>query len=284
MKQLRITPVNRPINIQDWMHSQITPEEQAASEAYQKQRAALREQFESEWVPPEGYSAERDNEEMENISCAAFTVWEERRSGRTAAATIPLFEGSEFERWLIDGPDYENSGILAKQPTAVSLTLPIVLKGGGNMQITFETKKVLDKKYHPAPRTRFVSKHHLVVTTEHGAFTGWLKHDCGERSWDIVSLPRNAPQAVADRIASTPDAINQLNLAEDYLAIMPVSDRCSICSRPLTDVISKTLGIGPDCAASLGVKHSAAVADTVISKRRAFTDAPSRPARMCSQG
>ena len=51
---------------------------------------------------------------------------------------------------------------------------------------------------------------------------------------------------------------------------MPVSDRCSICARPLTDIVSKTLGIGPDCAAKLEDPHSAAVADAIIAKRRAF--------------
>ena len=51
---------------------------------------------------------------------------------------------------------------------------------------------------------------------------------------------------------------------------MPVSDRCSICARPLTDIVSKTLGLGPDCADKLRIKHSAAVADAIIAKRRAF--------------
>jgi hypothetical protein len=38
----------------------------------------------------------------------------------------------------------------------------------------------------------------------------------------------------------------------------------------LTDVVSKTLGIGPDCAGKLGLAHSATVADAVIAKRAAF--------------
>ena len=92
-------------------------------------------------------------------------------------------------------------------------------------------------------------KHRLVARCEHGVFAGHLERECGERNWYVVSLPSNAPQAVADRVANTLDAINELNLADDYLAIMPVSDRCSICARPLTDIVSKTLGIGPDCAA-----------------------------------
>ena len=47
MTQLRITPLNRPVENHDWMHTPITPDAQAASEAYQEHRAALREQFEA---------------------------------------------------------------------------------------------------------------------------------------------------------------------------------------------------------------------------------------------
>ena len=267
MTQLRITPLSRPVDNFDWIHIPTTPEQQAASEAWHKQRVALYQQFEREWVPPPGYSAEQDIEEMENIESAAFTVWEERRKNRTAAASTPVWMDA-FEFWLI-GP--EDTGVLAQQPTAVSLTLPIVLKGGGDMQVTFETKKVVDTKFDPEPpRTWIESKHKLIVRTEHGVFTGKLERECGERSWYVISLPSNAPQVVADRIATTLDAINQLNLADDYLAIMPVSDRCSICARPLTDIVSKTLGLGPDCADKLRIKHSAAVADAIIAKRRAF--------------
>ena len=52
--------------------------------------------------------------------------------------------------------------------------------------------------------------------------------------------------------------------------MMPVSDRCSICARSLTDIMSKTLGIGPDCAHRLKISHSAAVADAIAVKRHAF--------------
>jgi hypothetical protein len=269
MTQLKITPLSRPVANHDWMHAPITPERQAASEAWQKQRAALRQQFKREWVPPAGYSAERDAEEMTCIDCAAFYVWEERRKGRTAAASTPVWVDA-FERWLIDGPDFEDCGILAKQPTAASLTLPIVLKGGGDMQVTFETEKYVDTQYQPEPRTWIKREHRLIVRTEHGVFSGQLARECGERDWYVISLPSRTPQVVADRIARTLDAINELNLADDYLAIMPVSDRCSICARPLTDIVSKTLDIGPDCADKLEILHSAAIADAIISKRRVF--------------
>ena len=53
---------------------------------------------------------------------------------------------------------------------------------------------------------------------------------------------------------------------------MPLSGRCAICSRPLTDLVSKTLGIGPDCAGRLGVSHSPAAADAVVAKRQALAE------------
>jgi Family of unknown function (DUF6011) len=279
MTQFRITPLSRPIDNHAWMSAPITPERQAASEVWQKQRIALREQFAREWVPPPGYSAERDLEEMENIECAAFDVWEERRKGRTAAASTPVWMDA-FEYWLIDGSGgMEDNGLLAAQPTAASLTLPIVLKGGGDMQLTFETRKYVDTNFHPEPRTQMESKLRLIVRTEHGVFKGHLERECGERNWHVVSLPPHAPQAVADRIAKTLDAINELNLADDYLAIMPVSDRCSICARPLSDIVSKTLGLGPDCADRLKIPHSASVADAIIVKRRAFLVEAVEPAQ-----
>jgi hypothetical protein len=40
MKQLRITPLNRPVEIHDWMNDPITPERQAASEARQERRSS----------------------------------------------------------------------------------------------------------------------------------------------------------------------------------------------------------------------------------------------------
>ena len=248
MTQLRITPLNRPIENHDWMNTPITPERQAASEAWQKQYAALRQQFESEWVPPPGYSAERDLEEMENIESAAFTVWEERRKGRIAAASTPVWVDA-FEYWLVDGPGFESNGMLAKQPTAVSLTLPIVLKGGGDMQVTFETKKV--RRYEIRSGATHLDRAASTGSSSGpstASSSGHLESECGERNWYVISLPPNAPQAVADRIANTLDAINELNLADDYLTVMPVSDRCSICTRPLTDIVWKTLGIGPDCS------------------------------------
>ena len=51
---------------------------------------------------------------------------------------------------------------------------------------------------------------------------------------------------------------------------MPLSDRCTICHRPLSDQVSKVLHIGPDCAHRLGVPHNAEAASTIITKRHKF--------------
>jgi Family of unknown function (DUF6011) len=275
MTQLRITPLNRPVERFDLRRAEImsrTPEEKAEEAAWRQQREALHAEFEREWVRPEGYSREREYEEFENLESAAFDAWKERRAGRTTAATTPVWMDA-FEYWLIDGvrprPDSDANGMLAQQPTAASLVLPIVLKGGGEMRVTFETRKSITSTGE-APSTYFERKLGLTVRTEHGVFKGSLNGDCSERSWYVVSLPPNAPQAVADRIATTLDAIQKLDLKDDYLAIMPVSDRCGVCSRALDDIVSKTLGIGRTCAARLGIRHSAAVADEIIVRRRAF--------------
>ena len=150
------------------------------------------------------------------------------------------------------------------------------------MQIAFETKKTFHKKFDEAPQTYFERKLWLRVRTEHGVSTGHLERECGERHWWIISLPRETPQAIADRIVLTLDAINELKLPDDYLTVMPVSDRCSICSRPLTDIVSKTLGIGPDCAQKLKIPHSAGVADAVIVKRRAYLATGEDSKRRCN--
>ena len=275
MTRFKITPLNRPVESHAWMSEPISPERRTASEAYQKQYDALRQQFKCEWVPPPGYSAERDDEEMENIECAAFSVWEERREGRTAAASTPVWMDS-LEYWLIDGTSVEgNDGLLARLPTAASLKLPFILKGGGDMQIAFETKKIVDR--NAEAYTWFERRLWLRVRTEHGVCTGHLERECSERNWRIVSLPSHVPQAVANRVAATLDAINELRLPDDYPVVMPVSDHCSICHRPLTDIVSKTLGIGPDCAAKIGVQHSAAIADAIIVKRHAFASIDGAP-------
>ena len=91
MTRFKITALNRPVETFVWPSEPFSPEMLAQSQVYQKQREALRQQFEREWVPPPGYSPEHDLEEMENIDSAAFTVWEERRTGRTVAASTPVW-------------------------------------------------------------------------------------------------------------------------------------------------------------------------------------------------
>lgn len=44
---------------------------------------------------------------------------------------------------------------------------------------------------------------------------------------------------------------------------------CGVCRKPLTDDISRRIGIGPDCARTLGISHSARTARILDSNREA---------------
>ena len=63
---------------------------------------------------------------------------------------------------------------------------------------------------------------------------------------------------------------NELSLPDDYLTFMPVSGSLLILFAAADRLVSKTLGIGPDCASKLEIPHSSAVADAIIVKRHAF--------------
>jgi hypothetical protein len=53
-----------------------------------------------------------------------------------------------------------------------------------------------------------------------------------------------------------------------YAALAPTG-RCHACARPLGDPVSKALGLGPDCAARIGLEHSQRMADAVLTRRAA---------------
>ena len=111
----------------------------------------------------------------------------------------------------------------------------------------------------------------LRVRSEHGIHYGELIEGSSEMSWEVVSLPSGTPQDVADRVARAWRAIIEVELPKDYAVVMPLSDRCTICHRPLSDQVSKVLHIpGPDCARQLRVPHSAEAASTIIVKRQKF--------------
>ena len=114
------------------------------------------------------------------------------------------------------------------------------------------------------------SSKRLTVRCEFGIFSGVLIHKGFDMSVEIVSLPSQAPQLVADRVAAAYSAIVAMDLPAGYLAVMPLSKGCRICHRPLTDRISKVLRIGPYCARQLGVAHTASAASTIIAQRHTF--------------
>jgi Family of unknown function (DUF6011) len=126
--------------------------------------------------------------------------------------------------------------------------------------------------------THLVAKKRLRVSSEHGIHVGHLKKDCGEMTFQLVILPGGTPQDVADRVAAAYSRISTLNLPEDYPVVMPLREHCTVCGRPFTDVVSKVIGIGPTCAARLGVPHSAGYANRVVAARQAFLSGLPLPA------
>ena len=84
---------------------------------------------------------------------------------------------------------------------------------------------------------------------------------------DLVILPNGTPQDVADRVATAYSKIITLGMPDDYPVVMPLRDSCMYCSRPLTDQVSKVIGIGPVCSQRMGLAHSPDAANRILQRR-----------------
>jgi hypothetical protein len=243
-RQARIIPLNRPIRPPiDWSR-EISQAEQDAHARYRAERKARRDEFLKTWTPPYPEPADPESEESTVWSCiesAAFACRELQRVGENiTAATAPHWVNHVEDLWLtsIDG---DNTGILEREPTAASVTLSFLMQGG-EFALTFESEKYQEPI---GIKTRILSSKRLRVRSEHGIHFGAVHSDCGEMYYDIVMLPGGAPQDVADRVASAYGKIVQLDMPNDYAAVMPLCETCMFCGRPFSDQISKVIGIGP---------------------------------------
>jgi hypothetical protein len=81
-----------------------------------------------------------------------------------------------------------------------------------------------------------------------------------------VVFPPGTLQEIADRTAATLRLIG--DHPDNFYALISLGQRCGCCGRTLKDEISKTLGIGPDCAQAMGLPHNIAFADRVLERRR----------------
>ena len=117
-----------------------------------------------------------------------------------------------------------------------------------------------------------------VVTQPNGArrvYVGKLESVGGEMWAHAVLMPQNArfAQPVADRVAQTLRALTDIDeLGAEahctdpsparFYALFDGSRGCAICHRPLTDVLSRGIGVGADCARAWRIPYSYEAAAT----------------------
>ncbi len=264
MTFVRITPLDRPVRPPINLNHDYTQAEKDAEARWIAERGALRAEFLKEWVPPSPPPADSEADEYFEaaaIENAAFECWQLRRSGRVAAATAPHWTNPVEDLWLTN---FDNTGVLDREPTAASVTLPFLMEGG-EFSITCESEKYQDDD--GGIKTHIRSKKRLRIRSEHGIHFGELNGHASEMHVDIVILPSGTPQYVADRVVKAYSKIVGLDMPRDYPVVMPLRERCAFCSRPFTDQVSKIIGIGPVCASRLGVSHSAEHANRIITLR-----------------
>jgi hypothetical protein len=272
MTYIRVTPINRPVHNVDWKREQ-TQAELDEEQRYFDERKALKAEFKKQWARPASLPVEptEDDFEAHAIEEAAFECWKLRRQGFVAAATAPYWFNNIEDAWLTINDfqfDGETPGVFDREITAASVTLPFVMPSG-EFAVTYESEKHQHnhKPWKPVI-TQICHNKRLRIVTEHGAHFGKLKEDIGDMSVELVILPNGTPQDVADRVAAAYSKIIRLDMPADYAAVLPPRDHCAVCGRPLTDQVSKIVGIGPTCAARFGLPHSVEHANRIIVRRR----------------
>jgi hypothetical protein len=98
-------------------------------------------------------------------------------------------------------------------------------------------------------------------------YSGCLSHGAVcEMATHAVLFFKSTAQDIADRVAATLRAIN--TTPENFFALLDGSTGCAFCNRPLTDEISKLIGVGPDCAKQNNTPHNLAAANHRLELRR----------------
>jgi len=272
MTYVRVVPLNRPVRSEsDWRDREYTQAERDAGARYHAEQEKLRAEFLQQWSSPVPIPDDPEADghfEATSAEGAAFECWKLRREGYVAAATPPLWINHIEDLWLTT---HDDNGIFDKQPTAASITLSFLMQGG-EFAVTFESyKEHGDNEFDKGKiKTRLIREKRLRVSSEHGIHIGHLDEDVGEMSVTLVVLPNGTPQEIADRVASAYGRISTLNLPEDYPIVMPLREHCAMCGRPFTDLVSRVIGIGPVCAARIGVPHSTSYANRITTARKAF--------------
>jgi hypothetical protein len=271
MTYVRIVPLNRPVrSASDWRR-EYSQAERDANARYAAEQEQLHAEVLQQWSSPVPVTDDPEAEgylEAANIEGAAFECWKPQREGYVTAAAPPLWVNHIEDCWLTK---FEGDGVLDKQPTAASITLPFLMQGG-EFTVAYESYKergngeISDGKIE----AHLVNEKRLRVSSEYGIHVGHLDRYIGEMSATLVILPSGTPQEIADRVAAAYGRSSKLNMPEDYPVVMPLREHCAVCGRPFTDLVSRVIGIGPVCAGRLGVPYSTAYANHITAARQAF--------------
>jgi hypothetical protein len=115
--------------------------------------------------------------------------------------------------------------------------------------------------HHPGPRLTVTAHVGSGVHRFHGKVDGF----CYEVQANAVVFS-HTPQEVVDRVGRTFVAMG--DSAEHFHALLASRTRCATCNRPLSDEVSKLVGVGPDCARTLNIPHSLTAASRRLELRR----------------
>lgn len=263
--KLRVTNLNRnirvvsnPYNLESRFAS--VEAERLWQEQHHAKRLAIRAAVEPQWRKARDGVTFGD-EMLEESDLGVFTLAaEERQRGRTVSACRAQYLDA-LEYWI-------TSEMLAGK--SASVTLPFVMPGG-SFSIRFVTyrQREADETESDA-QTLLEEKLELTVRSGSTFATGFISmRGINEYSGWIISLKQETPQHVADSVAAVLDLFNAFDgdAKENYPAFIPRSDRCFSCNRPLKDETSKAIGLGPDCAGSMGIPHNEAIAKALQAKR-----------------
>lgn len=265
---MRITAISKPIERERvWTDRPPTSVEVAARAAkvadYDRRREAWRAQN------PDILA--RDDEDGFFSNAYFGAVYDAEETQKAAPVAVAFTQPVWFhrlEQWLIWGDRGQEDGVLRQMDTAARIKVPLAL-GVVDAEITFESyqrewRNALDEVTVEA---FLVSKFPVRIISNGMTFAhGYIEdhHACEMCVWHVVLIGQQH-QATADALAKVLDAINaDSSFPETLPAYLPNAKRCFHCNRPLTDQVSRTLGLGPDCADKLGVAHSEAAAEMIL--------------------
>ncbi|MCG5509624.1 DUF6011 domain-containing protein [Ectothiorhodospira lacustris] len=109
---------------------------------------------------------------------------------------------------------------------------------------------------------------HLVVIADEGVFTARI-HEVGyDMLATVIAFRGNPSDALMAAVLEAVRVPVNRDWPLPLYARLADLGKCHACNRPLTDPVSRVLGIGPGCAHTLGLEHSIRVADAVFKQRQ----------------